>query len=183
MLLGVSSSVLSFHASESLRGCAVQIGMLGVIVSAIMVIMIGYLMVGISGYLAFPTTVEGNVLNSFTRGDVIMQVCVYTLGARITALATLWRHILYLLTCLANINRALWIIEMQSCWRVLSNDCHLGQGCHGHCLGLEQFDRICLQITCGLGPCVCKIGMFSISGLRKYLSTLSGLFMRRLPGG
>lgn len=42
--------------------------------SAIMVIMIGYLMVGISGYLAFPTTVEGNVLNSFTRGDVIMQV-------------------------------------------------------------------------------------------------------------
>ena len=48
--------------------------MLGVIVSAIMVIMIGYLMVGISGYLAFPTTVEGNVLNSFTRGDIIMQV-------------------------------------------------------------------------------------------------------------
>jgi len=48
--------------------------MLGVIVSAIMVIMIGYLMVGISGYLAFPTTVEGNVLNSFVRGDVIMQV-------------------------------------------------------------------------------------------------------------
>ena len=42
--------------------------------SAIMVIMIGYLMVGISGYLAFPTTVEGNVLNSFHRGDVIMQV-------------------------------------------------------------------------------------------------------------
>ena len=57
---------------------AVQIGMLGVIVSAIMVIMIGYLMVGISGYLAFPTTVEGNVLNSFTRGDVIMQVsCIF----------------------------------------------------------------------------------------------------------
>ena len=48
--------------------------MLGVIVSAIMVIMIGYLMVGISGYLAFPTIVEGNVLNSFTRGDIIMQV-------------------------------------------------------------------------------------------------------------
>ena len=48
--------------------------MLGVIMSAIMVIMIGYLMVGISGYLAFPTTVEGNVLNSFHRGDVIMQV-------------------------------------------------------------------------------------------------------------
>lgn len=53
----------------------VQVGMLGVIVSAIMVIMIGYLMVGISGYLAFPTTVEGNVLNSFIRGDIIMQVC------------------------------------------------------------------------------------------------------------
>ena len=63
--------------------------------SAIMVIMIGYLMVGISGYLAFPTTVEGNVLNSFTRGDVIMQVGVYTLSGHASQrLATLWRHVL-----------------------------------------------------------------------------------------
>ena len=64
-----------------------QIGMLGVIVSAIMVIMIGYLMVGISGYLAFPTTVEGNVLNSFTRGDVIMQVTPISL---ITMQLSIW---------------------------------------------------------------------------------------------
>ena len=64
----------SESALSPLFCCAVQVGMLGVIVSAIMVIMIGYLMVGISGYLAFPTTVEGNVLNSFTRGDIIMQV-------------------------------------------------------------------------------------------------------------
>ncbi|EIE22920.1 hypothetical protein COCSUDRAFT_47742 [Coccomyxa subellipsoidea C-169] len=38
-----------------------MVGMLGVIISAITVIMLGYLMVGFSGYLAFPTTVEGNI--------------------------------------------------------------------------------------------------------------------------
>lgn len=48
--------------------------MLGVIVSAIMVIMLGYLMVGFSGYLAFPTSVEGNVLKSFPTHDILMQV-------------------------------------------------------------------------------------------------------------
>ncbi len=51
-----------------------QVGMLGVIVSAITVIMLGYLMVGFSGYLAFPTTVEGNVLKSFPTHDILMQV-------------------------------------------------------------------------------------------------------------
>lgn len=49
--------------------------MLGVILSAIFVIMVGYLMVGISGYLAFPTTVQGNVLKNFSRDDPLMQAC------------------------------------------------------------------------------------------------------------
>lgn len=47
--------------------------MLGVIISAITVIMVGYLMVGFSGYLAFPTTVEGNVLKSFPTESILMQ--------------------------------------------------------------------------------------------------------------
>lgn len=50
--------------------------MLGVIISAITVIMVGYLMVGFAGYLAFPTTVEGNVLKSFPTNDILMQVCI-----------------------------------------------------------------------------------------------------------
>ncbi|CAK0787069.1 hypothetical protein CVIRNUC_010285 [Coccomyxa viridis] len=69
-----------------------MIGMLGVIMSAIMVIMIGYLMVGISGYLAFPTAVEGNVLNSFTRGDVIMQIARGVIGLVVTGHYPLNHH-------------------------------------------------------------------------------------------
>ena len=49
--------------------------MLGVILSAVFVIMVGYLMVGISGYLAFPTTVQGNILKSFPADDILMQAC------------------------------------------------------------------------------------------------------------
>lgn len=48
--------------------------MLGVIISAITVIMLGYLMVGFAGYLAFPTTVEGNVLKSFPEKSILIQV-------------------------------------------------------------------------------------------------------------
>ncbi len=50
-----------------------KVGMLGVIISAITVIMLGYLMVGFSGYLAFPTTVEGNVLKNFPTNDLLLQ--------------------------------------------------------------------------------------------------------------
>ena len=48
--------------------------MLGVIISAITVIMLGYLMVGFAGYLAFPNTVEGNVLKSFPEKIILIQV-------------------------------------------------------------------------------------------------------------
>jgi amino acid permease len=48
--------------------------MLGVIISAVSVIMVGYLMVGFAGYLAFPTMVQGNVLKSFSENDILMQV-------------------------------------------------------------------------------------------------------------
>ncbi len=50
------------------------IGMLSVILSAIALIMGGYLAVGFAGYFAFPLTVGGNVLNSFSLDDIVMQV-------------------------------------------------------------------------------------------------------------
>lgn len=56
-----------------------QVGMLGVIISAITVIMLGYLMVGFSGYLAFPTTVEGNVLKNFPTNDLLLQASSHSL--------------------------------------------------------------------------------------------------------
>jgi len=45
-----------------------------VIVAAISLIILGYLAVGFSGYLAFPTTVSSNALNNFSDSDVLMQV-------------------------------------------------------------------------------------------------------------
>lgn len=51
-----------------------MIGMISVILSAIFVIMAGYLAVGFAGYLAFPTTVSSNVLNSFAADDPLIQV-------------------------------------------------------------------------------------------------------------
>jgi hypothetical protein len=60
-------------ALPSCQRCCLQVGMLGVILSAIFVIMVGYLMVGISGYLAFPISVQGNVLKSFPIDDPLMQ--------------------------------------------------------------------------------------------------------------
>ena len=50
------------------------IGMLGVILSAIALIMVGYLAVGLAGYLAFPTSINSNVLNSFAPKDKLMLV-------------------------------------------------------------------------------------------------------------
>lgn len=37
------------------------------------VIAFGYISVGVAGYAAFPTTVGGNVLNSFAESDGLMQ--------------------------------------------------------------------------------------------------------------
>lgn len=51
-----------------------MIGMMSVILAGILLIMLGYLAVGVSGYLAFPTTVSSNALNNFASGDVLMQV-------------------------------------------------------------------------------------------------------------
>ena len=52
---------------------ATQVGMLGVIISAVAIIMLGYLCVGVAGYLAFPTSVASNVLLSFPPDDWLMQ--------------------------------------------------------------------------------------------------------------
>lgn len=57
------------------------IGMLGVIAAAVAVIATGYVSVGVAGYLAFPRTVQGNVLNSFGDGDGLMQVVRGVVGA------------------------------------------------------------------------------------------------------
>ena len=50
------------------------IGMLGVILAAIALIMVGYLAVGLAGYLAFRSDVKSNVLNSFDPHDKLMLV-------------------------------------------------------------------------------------------------------------
>lgn len=50
------------------------IGMLGAVICAYTLICTGYVAVGIGGYLAFPTKVASNVLNSFPADDVVMQV-------------------------------------------------------------------------------------------------------------
>lgn len=51
-----------------------MIGMMSVILAGILLIMLGYLAVGVSGYFAFPTTVSSNALNNFASDDVLMQV-------------------------------------------------------------------------------------------------------------
>jgi amino acid permease len=48
--------------------------MLGAILSAQSIIMVGYMAVGVAGYLAYPTNVSSNILNSFPQDDVAMQV-------------------------------------------------------------------------------------------------------------
>ena len=62
--------------------------MLGVIISAVAIIMLGYLCVGLAGYLAFPTTVAGNVLLSFPEDDWLMQARCPALIAIGPAIAT-----------------------------------------------------------------------------------------------
>ena len=48
-----------------------MIGMLSVILAAIGVILIGYLAVGVAGYLAYPRTVSSNVLKTFPDNPVM----------------------------------------------------------------------------------------------------------------
>jgi amino acid permease len=49
------------------------------------VIALGYISVGVAGYAAFPTTVGGNVLNSFSEGDGLMQAVRGVVGERKTS--------------------------------------------------------------------------------------------------
>lgn len=51
-----------------------MIGMMSVIIAAILLIILGYLAVGFSGYLAFPKNAASNTLNNFSGDDVLMQV-------------------------------------------------------------------------------------------------------------
>lgn len=53
------------------------IGMIGVILSSMCLIMVGYLMVGFAGYFAYPVGVASNVLNSFPdKTDVLVARAV-----------------------------------------------------------------------------------------------------------
>ncbi|MEW5314672.1 MAG: hypothetical protein WDW38_006147 [Sanguina aurantia] len=51
-----------------------MIGMLGVIASALGIIMSGYLLVGSAGYIAYPLNANSNILNSFPADDHVIQV-------------------------------------------------------------------------------------------------------------
>lgn len=51
-----------------------MIGMLTVILSTTVLIMCGYLAVGLAGYVAYPLTVNSNALKSFPTHDLLMQV-------------------------------------------------------------------------------------------------------------
>ena len=74
--------------------------MLGVIISAVAIIMLGYLCVGLAGYLAFPTSVASNVLLSFSQDDWLMQArphagrppLAFLLRLALLRLRTLWVH-------------------------------------------------------------------------------------------
>lgn len=48
--------------------------MIAVILATISLIMSGYLVVGLSGYIAYPTTVTSNVLNILPDSDPWVQV-------------------------------------------------------------------------------------------------------------
>ncbi|KAF6257139.1 transmembrane amino acid transporter protein-domain-containing protein [Scenedesmus sp. NREL 46B-D3] len=56
------------------------IGMLGAILSAQGIILVGYMAVGVAGYLAYPVKVSSNVLNSFGADDVAIQVARAVIG-------------------------------------------------------------------------------------------------------
>lgn len=58
------------------------IGMLGAILSASTIILVGYMAVGVAGYMAYPLTVSSNVLNSFPSNDVALQVRARACGFR-----------------------------------------------------------------------------------------------------
>jgi amino acid permease len=44
-----------------------------VILAAVFIIFAGYLAVGFAGYLAYPTTVDSNVLKSFPKRPVLLK--------------------------------------------------------------------------------------------------------------
>ena len=44
-------------------------------------IFLGYMTVGVAGYLAYPTSVGGNVLNAFSASDPVMQAARAVIGA------------------------------------------------------------------------------------------------------
>ncbi|KAI8469768.1 MAG: transmembrane amino acid transporter protein-domain-containing protein [Monoraphidium minutum] len=56
------------------------IGMLGAIISYMVIIFLGYASVGFTGYLAYPDSVNSNVLNSFPADDITIQIARAAIG-------------------------------------------------------------------------------------------------------
>uniref|UniRef100_A0A383V4T9 Amino acid transporter transmembrane domain-containing protein n=1 Tax=Tetradesmus obliquus TaxID=3088 RepID=A0A383V4T9_TETOB len=56
------------------------IGMLGAILSAQSIILVGYMAVGVAGYLAYPFKVSSNILNSFAADDIAIQIARAVIG-------------------------------------------------------------------------------------------------------
>lgn len=56
------------------------INMLSVIITGIMVILVGYVIVGCAGYVGYPDTVGGNVLNALPADNIFVQVAQAFIG-------------------------------------------------------------------------------------------------------
>ncbi|MEW5297319.1 MAG: hypothetical protein WDW36_000536 [Sanguina aurantia] len=69
-----------------------MIGMLGVIASALGIIMSGYLLVGSAGYIAYPLNANSNILNSFPADDHVIQVARVAIGCVVLAHYPLNHH-------------------------------------------------------------------------------------------
>lgn len=61
------------------------IGMLGVVISAMSIILVGYSCVGVAGFVAYPASVSSNVLNSFPPGDPWIEAAQAIIGCVVLA--------------------------------------------------------------------------------------------------
>lgn len=61
------------------------LGMIAVIAAAFGIVLAGYIAVGVCGYAAHPTTVGGNILNSFPDSDRVIQAARAVVGAVVVA--------------------------------------------------------------------------------------------------
>eukprot|EP00878_Enallax_costatus_P031957 GHUV01035035.1.p1 GENE.GHUV01035035.1~~GHUV01035035.1.p1 ORF type:complete len:465 (+),score=99.11 GHUV01035035.1:975-2369(+) len=83
LLPGLPASPVAYHSMGPLAPKPYTyklIGMLGAIITYMTIILLGYTAVGITGYLAYPTSVSSNILNTFSASDVLIQVARAAIG-------------------------------------------------------------------------------------------------------